>query len=214
MWSSKSRYHANIQDALDYVLSTSPLPPSGESIQALLPHVAAVAVAYGDPDGKYAKFIAKQDNGATHRTWWWHDVKGAFGPKSTVPHQRRDQARWSSRIFGRALLEEREDEIPTETATDALWSPGEEPIRPDIFGVNGDDPVQLDDGVLVTWDDIRPYYATVKPTAQDIPGEESAMDGEEEGADAMDGSDSDGRGKSGDNSRRGFRSPSRIASWL
>ncbi|KAF8308903.1 chondroitin AC/alginate lyase [Clavulina sp. PMI_390] len=146
MWASQSRYRATIQDALDYVMQE---PPGSESIQSLLPHVASVAVAYGDPHQTYANFIAMKDTGATHRTWWWHDVPGAFGPSNKLVHQRREAAA----------------EIPTsKNATGVIWAPGEEPIRPDVFGITGDDLVQLDDAVFVSWDDIRPYYASLKPS--------------------------------------------------
>lgn len=172
MWASRSRYGANIQDALDYVIQES---PGGESLQSLLPHVAAVSVAYGDPNKAYAKFITNQDDGAPHRTWFWRDVPGAFGPNNKLPHQRRyhdndfdDRETSVSHIprTTRAPNMRRDDEIPTANATGVAWAPGEEPIRPEIFGLNGDDMVELDDGVFASWQDIRPYYMTLKPSAK------------------------------------------------
>ena len=169
MWASRSRYGANIQDALQFVMQES---PGDESIQSLLPHVAAVAVAYGDPKKAYAKFIADQDDGAPHRTWFWRDVPGAFGPNNKLPHQRRDDENDCDECEPRAngiactcnAKMRRYDEFPTANATGIAWSPGEEPIRPDLFGLNGDDKIELDDGVFVTWEDIRPYYLTLKPS--------------------------------------------------
>lgn len=178
MWASQSRYRATIQDALDYVMQES---PGGESIQSLLPHVASVAVAYGDPNKQYANFIATQDTGAAHRTWFWHDVPGAFGPKNKLLHQRRsptdDDDKDDSGVLHRLgrvmyrrsataskMMQQRDDELPTANATGVVWAPGEEPVRPDIFGLTGNDEVELDDGVYVSWDDIRPYYAAIRPT--------------------------------------------------
>jgi hypothetical protein len=173
MWAARSRYGANIQDALDYVMQES---PGGESMQSLLPHVAAVSVVYGDPNKAYAKFIANQDDGATHRTWFWRDVPDAFGPNNKLPHQRRfrdndcdDRETSVSRITRTACAPignmRRDDETPVANATGVAWAPGEEPIQPDIFGLNGDDKVELDDGVFVSWQDIRPYYLTLKRSA-------------------------------------------------
>lgn len=180
VWSAQSRYRATIQDALDYTITQ---PTQGESILSLLPHIASVAVAYGDPHGKYEAYIQKQDSGYARRTWWWHDVNNAFGPASTMPHQRKRWARSRSTLSARALPQsfsstflpivasETNDTATTDappttgTVTDPAWAPGEEPIRPDIFGdVEDNTPVQLDDAVFVTWDDIRPYYLTVMPS--------------------------------------------------
>lgn len=206
MWAAQSRYRATIQDALDYVLSES---PGNESIQALLPHVKSVAVAYGDPKGAYAKFVARMDDGAGHRTWWWHDVPGAFGPKATVPHNRRDsvngEREWYSRITGRPsfpLLTARDDEFPTTSnATNVAWAPGEDPIRPDIFGLDGNDEIELDDGVTVTWDDIRPYYTALKPG---LPGDDSTSNGTDTGTEPQ--------GPEGGSMVRS-KGPARIRSW-
>lgn len=210
MWASQSRYRATIQDALDYVMQES---PGSESIQSLLPHVASVAVAYGDPHKQYADFIATKDTGATHRTWFWHDVPGAFGPGNSFSHQRRGQDPKSSerddegilRRLGRIMckkssptstssggikFQERADELTTANATGVIWAPGEEPVRPDVFGLTGDDVIELDDAVFVGWDDVRPYYAAVRPvdstvnstTAEvvDTPSGDSAGAGDDE----------------------------------
>ena len=167
MWASRSRYGANIQDALDYVMQER---PGSESMQSLLPHIAAISVAYGDPSKAYAKFIADKDDGAPHRTWFWRDVPGAFGPNNKLPHQRRDhEDGLEPRVSGIACTAckhelRRGDEVPTANATGVAWAPGEEPIRPNIFGLNGDEEIELDDGVLVKWEDVRPYYLTLKPS--------------------------------------------------
>lgn len=69
-------------------------------------------------------------------------------------------------------LGKRVDAPPATVVTNPLWAPGEEPIRPDIFGSAGDEEVQLDDGVYVTWDEIRPYYLTVASAgSQGVPSD-------------------------------------------
>ena len=207
VWAAQSRYRATIQDALDFAITQ---PTQGEAFTTILPHLASVAVAYGDPKGKYAALAMKQDKGYAGRTWWWHDVTGAFGPSSSVSHQKRwARSRSTSRskrsmdrplagsesvgIVGNTavLVAAAAPPSPASAATSAVWAPGEEPIRPDIFGsVEDNVSIQLDDGVYVTWDDVRPFYLTVMPSTtpldggplppDDSPDDSSSDDGQDE----------------------------------
>ncbi|KAK0553362.1 hypothetical protein OC846_002522 [Tilletia horrida] len=78
MWSAKTEKGATIQTAVDYAMT---LDPGDEDITELAPHVAAVAAAYGDPTGKYAKWLANDKNtGDPERKAGWrvYNDKMAF----------------------------------------------------------------------------------------------------------------------------------------
>lgn len=59
-WNITTSQGATIQTALDYAM-TIDASSSNETLYAneLYPNVAAVATIYGDPSGKYAKYLAK-----------------------------------------------------------------------------------------------------------------------------------------------------------
>jgi len=55
-WTTKSKYGATIQKAVDYTMN---IDPKSEDVTELGPHIAAIAAVYGDPTGKYAKFLQR-----------------------------------------------------------------------------------------------------------------------------------------------------------
>ena len=78
MWSAQSSGGATIQTAVDYMMT---LDASDEDITELAPHVAAVAAAYGDPDGKYATWLSSSDNTGDEglqQSWRFYDNPSAF----------------------------------------------------------------------------------------------------------------------------------------
>jgi hypothetical protein len=58
-WNKTTTKGGTIKDALDFAMTVQ---PGDETASELYPNVAAVAATYGDPDGKYAAFLAKADN--------------------------------------------------------------------------------------------------------------------------------------------------------
>lgn len=80
IWSSKSATGGTIKNAMDYAMTFSP-DASNEAgaLPQMFPIVAATKLAYGDPDGKYGKFL--NDNDPNHLTapYWFWDVRGADG---------------------------------------------------------------------------------------------------------------------------------------
>jgi len=61
-WNIKTKEGSNIQSACDYAMTISATTSNEADYAAeLYPAVAAVAAHYGDPTGKYAKFLAKAD---------------------------------------------------------------------------------------------------------------------------------------------------------
>ncbi|KAE8221879.1 hypothetical protein CF319_g4834 [Tilletia indica] len=59
MWSARTEKGATIQTAVDFTMT---LDAEDEDVTELAPHVAAVAAAYGDPTGKYARWLANSKN--------------------------------------------------------------------------------------------------------------------------------------------------------
>lgn len=59
MWNKTTTKGGTIKAACDYTMT---VPPGNDDPTELYPDVAAVAATYGDPDGKYAAFLASQDS--------------------------------------------------------------------------------------------------------------------------------------------------------
>jgi len=68
MWKENTKQGATIQTAVDYLMT---LEADSEDVEEALPHVAAIAAAYGDPSRRYEAFL--QQIGVRHkkkrRTW-------------------------------------------------------------------------------------------------------------------------------------------------
>lgn len=63
MWNKTSAAGTTIKDALDMAMSVTLNATDGDGpIWELYPAIAAVGAAYGDPDNKYASFLANADN--------------------------------------------------------------------------------------------------------------------------------------------------------
>lgn len=54
------------------------LDPGKEDPSELVPHVAAVAAAYGDPSGKYQNFMKKYQPDYKQRAFWYYDQTNAL----------------------------------------------------------------------------------------------------------------------------------------
>ena len=122
-WSAKSKYGATIQTALDYVMSVN---PKNEDRTECLPHVAAVAAAYGDPSGKYAAYLREHGGDYRSEAYWFYDQPEAIQRTKT-----RERAR-----------DAQEMDFDFEC--------------PAVFEVGA--PVELDDGIFVTCQDLEPFY--------------------------------------------------------
>jgi hypothetical protein len=78
MWSARSDDGATIQTAVDYAMT---LDAGDEDVTELAPHVAAVAAAYGDPTGKYARWLADENNSGDPdaiQSWRFYDSADAL----------------------------------------------------------------------------------------------------------------------------------------
>ena len=121
------------------------LDPKDEDVTEIVPHVAAMAAAYGDPQGKYAAFMTKTMANYQTRPFWFYNQTPALSSSPAVSaHKRRTT--WA-----------REDaEFP-------LFAVEKQPVQsfncPAVFGAAVDSVVVLDDGVFVTCDDLKPFYS-------------------------------------------------------
>ena len=99
-WSAKSKYGTTIQDALDWAMSAD---PKNENVLDIIPHVAAVAAAYGDPKGKYAAFLQKHQPDYAAQTYWYYDQPTAFtrAPGAKSKSHRRSNGSGSGSGVGR-----------------------------------------------------------------------------------------------------------------
>lgn len=127
-WTAKSKYGATIQMATDYLMR---LNPKNEDILELVPHVAAIAAAYGDPTGKYAAFLEKAIPKYQARPFWFYDQTVAL-PNSPAATMDKHSER--------------------ELAADSVF-PFECPAVFEDVGI-----VEIDDGIWVTCEDLKPYY--------------------------------------------------------
>jgi len=58
-WNKTTTKGGTIKTALDFAMT---VPPGQDTADELYPDIAAIAATYGDPDGKYAAFLANGDN--------------------------------------------------------------------------------------------------------------------------------------------------------
>lgn len=148
-WTAKSKYGATIQNAVDYTMAIN---PKNEDITDIFPHVAAVAAAYGDPQGKYSAFLHSKAPGYTSQAYWFYDQSAAL-PHSPAGQskRRRDQEITSDRT------ESNEPSVGGMT-TDGIKAVSQEyPFEcPVVFTATR--AVELEDGLFVTCEDVKQYY--------------------------------------------------------
>lgn len=87
LWNSTSAKGGTIKDAADFTMLQTLDPSDGDGpIWELYPSVAAVASAYGDPDSKYASFLAKADDTYPAEPYFlWNQPLSDSGLATTSP---------------------------------------------------------------------------------------------------------------------------------
>lgn len=152
---------------MDYLVS---LDPGNERVEDALPHVAAIAAAYGDPRRKYANYLKSGNRNYDKKSYWFYNQPAAISNK---PKGKRDiedgtlSATTSNDSESPMATTSPEDPAPN---TDAEDHP--EPESVEATGVDQDHPpamfangrlVELEEGFFVGWDDVREFYRKVKP---------------------------------------------------
>ncbi|QRV76009.1 alginate lyase [Ceratobasidium sp. AG-Ba] len=135
-WDSKSKYGATIQTAVNYVMS---LDPRGEKIEEALPHVAAVAAVYGDPQGKYAQYLKNGNRNYPKKPFWFYDQPAAV-----------------SRGAGESRIGAMGDSPTGTTEPNAPASDVDQDHPPQLFSDGR--LVELEEGLFVGWEDVRDFY--------------------------------------------------------
>ncbi|KAL1749024.1 alginate lyase-domain-containing protein, partial [Schizophyllum fasciatum] len=125
-WSVPSKYGKTIQDAVDYAMNTK----SGkEDVSELLPHVAAVAAAYGDAKGTRRRSL----------------TRSKYDQPAAVSVQKSKRA---------AVKVVRDDGVSS--GPGAVDTPPSE--CPAVFKLLGETEVEVDNGLFVTCEMLKPYY--------------------------------------------------------
>ncbi|THH06239.1 hypothetical protein EW145_g4229 [Phellinidium pouzarii] len=160
-WTAQSKYGATIKDALDFVLQKG---PGKEDVTDIFPLVAAVAVAYGDPDGKYMAYLRNTDQSFMAAPYYYYNQQGALTKAPSVNAK-------GKRAKGPDGTDEQQplksvDKSLAPTPTDVPLATPTIPWKcPAVFAT--ETAVQLDDGVYVSCDELKHFYGYAVDTATD-----------------------------------------------
>ncbi|KAI5117626.1 hypothetical protein M0805_001269 [Coniferiporia weirii] len=157
-WTAKSKYGATIKDALDFVLKKG---PGKEDVTDIFPHVAAVAAAYGDPDGTYTAYLKKTDKDFNVAPYYFYNQPGALTQAPSANTSNGKEKGKRTEIVQQYLAGANESPTPTTSPTP---TPTDLPVAtptipwdcPEVFMTAT--AVQLDDGVFVTCDELKVFY--------------------------------------------------------
>ncbi|GAB1519392.1 hypothetical protein RhiTH_002458 [Rhizoctonia solani] len=164
-WSTRTKYGATIQTAVDYIIS---LDPGNERVEEALPHVAAVAAVYGDPRRKYTNYLKSVNRNYDKKPFWFYDQPAAIMNKPKGKRDVVDIASPSTVGSGSEATM-----IDTDSEDPAPSTEPEDPSEPqnvEAAGVDQDHPpemfahgrlVELEEGLFVGWDDVREFYRKV-----------------------------------------------------
>ena len=171
-WTKKTENGATIQQALDFTMAQD---PEKEAVSQIFPHVAAVAAAYGDPDEKYTNFLQTHNSKYKSGRYWLYDQAPALKMSPSRKREKRDSRRplrWKRQDVDD--IEEYPDGdgiiAPPEAQNDTASGNGVTFQCPKAF--TGQEEVELDNGVFVTCDQVRPFYVLFYPDAHGEGAEE------------------------------------------
>ena len=149
--------------------------PKKEAVSQIFPHVAAIAAAYGDPGKKYASFLQAHKSDYKSDRYWLYDQVPALKTSPTSRRQKRDirrPLRWKRQDVDD--LEEYPDGdgiiAPPEAQNDTASGNGVTMQCPEAFA--GQDEIELDNGVFVSCDQVRPFYVLFYPDSHDEEADE------------------------------------------
>ena len=117
--------------------------PDGEDVNQILPHVAAVAAAYGDPTGKYVAFLNQHDPNYASKSYWFYDQPSALS-KAPTARSRRSVTWKREDAFDSPSTLMNNVPVPVPFACPAIFDSSKE--------------VEIDNGIFVTCDQLRPFY--------------------------------------------------------
>lgn len=150
-WTAKSRYGATIQTALDYAIAQK---PGSEDVDDIIPHVAAVAAAYGDPKDKYKSFLQSKGSNYKSETWYFYDQTAALSSSPAAGKTKRSDDGEVS-VQGWPTVAQLDEGLGTDSLSPFSHVPF---VCPEVFGTSPNSTVELEDGLFVTCDQLRPLY--------------------------------------------------------
>lgn len=165
-WTKKTRDGATIQQALDFIMAQD---PKKEAVSQIFPHMAAIAAAYGDPGKKYTNFLQAHHSDYKSDRYWLYDQVPALKMSPSRRRGKRDgrrPLRWKRQDLDD--LEEYPDGdgiIAPPEAQNGTASGEDVTVEcPEAFA--GQNEIELDNGVFVTCDQVRPFYVPLDPDTQ------------------------------------------------
>ena len=166
-WTKKTRNGATIQQALDFTMAQD---PKKEAVSQIFPHVAAIAAAYGDPGKKYTSFLQAHNSKYKSDRYWLYDQALALKMSPSRSREKRDSRRplrWKRQDMDDS--EEYPDGdgiiVPSNAQNETAAGNGVTIQCPEAFA--GQEEIELDNGVFVTCDQVRPFYVLFYPDTQD-----------------------------------------------
>lgn len=162
-WTTKSKHGATIQTAVDFLIAQN---PKKEDPLDAVPHVAAVAAAYGDPSGKYAAFLKRTQSTYQQRPYWFYDQSSAF---KTAPATKKKRMVFEGvappvgmmemGMFSTEMLGVNGTVVDSDEG-DAGYDSADAPVLsfecPEAFADATS--VEIDDGIFVTCEELEPFY--------------------------------------------------------
>lgn len=150
------------------------LNPKAEDVFEILPHVAAVAAAYGDPKGTYAAFMGNTMSNYQSKSFWFYDQTGALPSSPAAQSKHKSESTMSNSDSGmyehfKTLLCGSLTLLNcTENNGTSLKSTQDQPIPfecPQVFALVAS--VEIDDGIFVTCDELKQFYEIPVPVDLD-----------------------------------------------
>ncbi|KAJ1311739.1 hypothetical protein OPQ81_010209 [Rhizoctonia solani] len=173
-WSTRTKYGATIQTAVDYLIS---LDPGNERVEDALPHVAAVAAVYGDPHRKYASYLKSGNPNYGKKSYWFYDQPSAISNK---PKGKRSVEGTLPTMILATSESPMASTNPEDSTSSTNSEDHSEPESVEATGVDQDHPpsifangrlVELEEGFFVGWDDVREFYRkttnSIRPRARE-----------------------------------------------
>ena len=162
-WTKKTKNGATIQQALDFTMAQD---PKKEAVSQIFPHVAAVAAAYGDPDKRYANFLQAHHPGYKSDRYWLYDQAPALKMSPLRRREKRDSRRppkWKRQDAEDLGQYPDGDGVtpPSEAQNDTASRNGMGSQCPEAFA--GQEEIELDNGVSVACNQVRPFYVLSYP---------------------------------------------------
>lgn len=124
-----------------------------EDVDDIIPHVAAVAAAYGDPSGKYKSFLQSKSSGYKSEAWYFFDQTTALPHSPAAGGKGKRSGSEEGALEARELAPIEQRDVDTDDTTPFSNIPF---TCPEVFDTSPK--VELEDGLFVTCNELKPLY--------------------------------------------------------